>query len=34
MKGISDLRPVAEAPALEELLLVGMSQLTPESLDP
>ena len=34
MKGIADLTPVAAAPALEELLLVDMPQLGPESLRP
>lgn len=34
MRGITDLAPVAQAPALEELLLIGMSQLRPEALLP
>jgi hypothetical protein len=34
MKGIADLRPVAEAPALEELLLVAMAHLEPDALRP
>lgn len=34
MKGITDLSPVADAPALEELLLIDMPQLEPEALRP
>jgi hypothetical protein len=34
MRGISDLRPVASAPALETLSLVEMTQLEPEDLRP
>jgi hypothetical protein len=34
MKGIVDLRPVAEAPALEELLLASMCQLEPDAVRP
>ena len=34
MKGLSDLRPLATAPALEELLLIDMRHLTPEDLRP
>jgi len=34
MKGITDLRAVSEAPALEELLLIGMCQLDPATLQP
>jgi hypothetical protein len=34
MKGIRDLRPIATAPALEELLLADMPQLQPEDLLP
>jgi len=34
MKGITDLRPVAAAPALEELFLIGMCQLEPSALRP
>jgi hypothetical protein len=32
MKGIRDLRPLATAPALEELLLADMPQLQPDDL--
>jgi hypothetical protein len=34
MRGITDLRPIAAAPNLEVLLLVGMNQLDAESLRP
>jgi hypothetical protein len=34
MKGITDLRPVADAPALEELFLVAMCHLDPIALRP
>jgi hypothetical protein len=34
MKGIRDLRPLATAPALRELLLADMPQLQPENLEP
>ena len=34
MKGLSDLRPVAAAPALTRLSVVNMPQLTAESFEP
>jgi hypothetical protein len=34
MRGITDLQPVADAPNLEVLLLVGMNQLDGRSLEP
>src|SRR5262249_53654652 len=34
MKGLTDLRSVAEAPALEELLTIDMRQLAPEAFRP
>ncbi len=34
MKGLRDLRPLASAPALEELLLIDMPQLEPEDVLP
>lgn len=34
MKGLHDLRPLARAPALEQLLLIDMPQLRPEQLEP
>jgi hypothetical protein len=34
MKGLSDLRPLATAPALEALLLIDMRHLTPADLRP
>jgi len=34
MKGLRDLRPVADAPALEELLVVDMPRLSPEAFRP
>jgi hypothetical protein len=34
MKRIRDLRPLASAPALEELLLIEMPQLQPDDLRP
>ena len=34
MKGISDLSPIADAPALEELLIFGANHLRPDDLRP
>jgi internalin A len=34
MKGLSDLSPVAEAPALQELVVVGTNKLDPTSFQP
>lgn len=34
MKGLTDLSPVAEAPALEELVLIDMGHLQPQALKP
>jgi hypothetical protein len=34
MRGIRDLRPIAEAPGLEVLALIGLTQLEPEDLRP
>ena len=34
MKGLTDLSPLADAPALEQLLLVDMPHLRPEHLEP
>jgi len=34
MKGIRDLRPIATAPVLEELVLGDLAQLQPEDLRP
>ena len=34
MKGLTDLKPVADAPSLEELIVVDMPQLQPEVFAP
>ena len=34
MKGLSDLRPIADAPALEELLMIDMPHLQPDAFRP
>jgi internalin A len=34
MKGLSDLQPIADAPVLEELLVIDMPHLQPEALRP
>jgi hypothetical protein len=34
MKGLSDLQPIADAPGLEELLVIDMRHLQPEALRP
>ena len=34
MKGLTNLRPVAKAPALEDLMVVGHSQLDPKAFRP